>query len=170
VQAGNEAERSRVDWLGEFFTTLPEVGRALWSFMRGWAGVGIIIGSGAMMIGFSAAAFKLRDTYGWLSAIFGIMAATVAAWWAFGIIPSAWIYFADGQRDLMENAIIPGTFGTPRFMISTNFYQVFRDFVVIMETQIAMVVFAIAALRIQKRFPRALAEGEEARPQSGGYK
>jgi hypothetical protein len=98
------------------------------------------------------------------------MSATVAAWWAFGIIPSAWIYFADGQRDLMENTVIPGTLGTPRFMIATNFYQVFRDLVVIMETQIAMVVFAIIALQIQKRFPRALAEGEEARPQSGGYK
>ena len=170
MQAGNTAERSCVDWVGEFFSTLPEVARAFWEFMRGWAGVGIIVGSGAIMIGGSFAAYKLRDTYGWLAAIFGMMAATVAAWWAFGIIPSAWIYFADGQRDLMENAVIPGTLGTEQYMVATNFYQVFRDLVVVMETQIAMVVFAIAALRIQKRFPRALAEGEEARPQSGGYK
>jgi hypothetical protein len=159
-----------VEWVGEFFSTLPQVGSALWAFMRGWVGVAIIIGSGAMMIGFGLAAVILRDKFGWLSAIFGMMSATVAAWWAFGIIPSAWIYFADGQRDLMENTVIPGTLGTPRFMIATNFYQVFRDLVVIMETQIAMVVFAIIALQIQKRFPRALAEGEEARPQSGGYK
>ena len=159
-----------MDWVGEFFRTLPAVGAALWDFMRGWVGVAIIMGSGAMMIGFSLIAMKLRDTYGWLSSIFGMMAATVAAWWAFGIIPSAWIYFADGQRDLMENTVIPGTLGTPRFMISTNFYQVFRDNVVMAETTIAMVAFAVLALQIQKRFPRALAEGEEARPQSGGYK
>ena len=159
-----------MEWVGEFFGTLPEVGRQLWIFMRGFAGVAIILGSGAMMIGFSLAAVKLRDTYGWLAAIFGMMAATVAAWWAFGIIPSAWIYFADGQRDLMENTVIPGTLGIGRFQVASNFYQVFRDLVVVMETQIAMVVFAILALRIQKRFPRALAEGEEARPQSGGYK
>ena len=170
MQAGNEAERSCVDWVGEFFTTLPEVGRALWGFMRGWAGVAIIVGSGAMMIGFSAAAFKLRDTYGWLSAIFGIMAATVAAWWAFGIIPSAWIYFADGQRDLMENQVIPGSIAFGDFVVMSNFYQVFRDIVVVIENSIAVVVFAIAALWIQKRDPRALAEGEDARPQSGGYK
>ena len=159
-----------MEWVGEFFSTLPAVGTALWAFMRGWVGVAIIVGSGAMMIGFGLAALILRDKFGWLSAIFGMMSATVAAWWAFGIIPSAWIYFADGQRDLMENTVIPATFGTPRFMIATNFYQVFRDLVVIMETQIAMVAFAIIALQIQKRFPRALAEGEEARPQSGGYK
>ena len=159
-----------MEWVGEFFSTLPEVGSALWAFMRGWVGVAIIVGSGAMMIGFGLAAVILRDKFGWLSAIFGMMSATVAAWWAFGIIPSAWIYFADGQRDLMENAVIPGTLGTPRFMLATNFYQVFRDLVVVMETQIAMVAFAVIALQIQKRFPRALAEGEEARPQSGGYK
>ena len=159
-----------MEWVGEFFRTLPLVGAALWDFMRGWAGVAIIIGSGAMMIGFGLAAFKLRDTYGWLSAIFGMMSATVAAWWAFGIIPSAWIYFADGQRDLMENTVIPGTFGIGRFQMAENFYQVFRDMVVMGETTVAMIVFAVLALQIQKRFPRALAEGEEARPQSGGYK
>ncbi len=159
-----------MEWVGEFFRTLPEVGSALWTFMRGWVGVAIIIGSGAMMIGFSVLAFLLRETFGWLSAIFGMMAATVAAWWAFGIIPSAWIYFADANRDLMENTVIPGTLGIGRFQVASNFYQVFRDLVVIGETQIAMVVFAILALQIQKRFPRALAEGEEPRPQSGGYK
>ncbi len=156
--------------LGVFFGTLDEVAKALWVFMRGWVGVAIIIGSGAMMVLFAGAAVKLRDTYGWLSAIFGMMAATVAAWWAFGIIPSAWIYFADGQRDLMEGTVIAKTLGTGRFVVATNFYEVFRDMVVMGETTIAMVVFAIAALQIQKRFPRALAEGEEARPQSGGYK
>jgi hypothetical protein len=159
-----------MDWVGEFFRTLPTVASELWEFMRGWAGVAIIMGSGAMMIGFALIALKLRDTYGWLSSIFGIMAATVAAWWAFGIIPSAWIYFADGQRDLLENTVIPGTFGVGRFQLASNFYQVFRDMVVMGETTIAMLVFAVLALQIQKRYPRALAEGEEARPQSGGYK
>jgi hypothetical protein len=159
-----------MEWVGEFFSTLPAVFRALWEFMDGWMGVATIIGSGAMIIGFALAAMLLRDRFGWLSAIFGMMSATVAAWWAFAIIPSAWIYFADGQRDLLENTIIPGTLGIGRFQMASNFYQVFRDIVVMAETNIAMVAFAVAALQIQKRFPKALAEGEEARPQSGGYK
>ena len=159
-----------MDWVGEFFRTLPDVFSAMWTFMRGLEGVAIIVGSGVMMIGFAAIAIKLRDTYGWVSAIFGMMSAQVAAWWAFGIIPSAWIYFADGQRDLMIDTVIPGTLGVGRYQIASNFYEVFRDSVVMGETTIAMVLFAVAALRIQKRFPRSLAEGEEARPQSGGYK
>ena len=164
-----------MEWVGEFFGTLDDVGRAMWTFLgenrsSPWEGVATIIGSGALMIAFALAAFKLRDAYGWLSSIFGMMSATIAAWWAFGIIPSAWIYFADGQRDLMENTVIPETLGVGRFVVSTNFYQVFRDSVVMGETTIAMIAFAVLALKIQKRFPRALAEGEEARPQSGGYK
>lgn len=159
-----------MEWVGEFFRTLPTVFSALWEFMRGWAGVAIIIGSGAMIVGFALVSMILRDRFGWLAAIFGMMSATVAAWWAFGILPSAWIYFADGQRDLLENTVIPGTLGVGRFQMASNFYQVFRDLVVIIETNIAMVAFAVAALQIQKRFPKALAEGEDARPQSGGYK
>lgn len=164
-----------MEWVGEFFTTLDDVAKELWRFLgesrsSPWEGLATIIGSGALMVLFAGAAVKLRDIYGWLSAIFGIMSATIAAWWAFGIIPSAWIYFADGQRDLMENTVVPGTLGPEGYIISDNFYQVFRDLVVVTETQVAMVAFAIIALQIQKRFPRALAEGEEARPQSGGYK
>ena len=158
-------------WVGVFFWTLDDVVKALWQFMRGWTGVLIIVGSGAMMVGFAGAALLLRNTFGWLSAIFGMMSATVAAWWAFGIIPSAWIYFADGQRDLMEGTVIAKELGlAPNYIVAANFYEVFRDSVVMGETTIAMIAFAIIALRIQARFPRALAEGEEPRPQSGGYK
>lgn len=164
-----------MEWVGEFFSTLPKVGGAMWTFLgesrdSPWEGVATIIGSGALMVIFAVVAFKLRDAYGWLSSIFGMMSATIAAWWAFGIIPSAWVYFADGQQDLMEDTVIPGTLAIGNLEIASNFYQVFRDMVVMGETTIAMVAFAVLALQIQKRFPRALAEGEEARPQSGGYK
>lgn len=159
-----------MSWLGEFFAALPAVGQALWTFARGWAGIAITLGSGAMIGGLLLLAVMLRDRMGWLSSIFGVMAATVAAFWAFGILPSAWIYFADGQRDLLEDTVIPGTLGIGDAVIAANFYQVFRDSVVMAETTIAMVAFVVIALAVQKRYPGALAEGEESRPQSGGYK
>ncbi|MGH8873121.1 MAG: hypothetical protein ACRDWS_14255, partial [Acidimicrobiia bacterium] len=137
---------------------------------RGWAGVAITLGSIVLLAGFAFAAKTLRDTFGWLAAIFGMMAATIAAFWAFGILPSAWVYFADGQRDLMEGVVIPEALGVGDNVMSANFYQVFRDVVVMIETTIAMGAFAVVALAVQKRYPRALAEGEESRPQSGGYK
>jgi Zn-dependent protease with chaperone function len=159
-----------LSWLGEFFSTLPDVFVALWTFGRGWTGVLVTIGSIVLTALFCLIAIRLRDEQGWLSAIFGMMAATIAAWWAFGILPSAWIYFADGQRDLMENQVIPGALVINGFTVMGNFYQVFRDIIVVIENTVAVVLFAMAALWIQKRYPRALAEGEEPRPQSGGYK
>jgi hypothetical protein len=161
--------------VGEFFSTIPEVFSGLWEFLgesRGspWQGVAVIIGSGILLAVCLGAAMKLRDSFGWTSAIFGMMGATIAAWWLFGVIPSAWIYFADGQRDLMEGTIIPGEVGFGTRVIASNFYQVFRDLVATVIYGIALGVFVIAAIWIQKHFPKALAEGEEPRPQSGGYK
>ena len=159
-----------MSWLGEFFGALPDVARALWVFGRGWAGVAISAGSVLLVAALLFGAKTLRDTHGWVAAILGMMAATVAAWWAFGILPSAWIYFLDGQRDLMEGVVIPEALGFGGRVVAANFYQVFRDSIVMVETTVAMIAFAVLAVAVQKRYPRALADGEEARPQSGGYK
>lgn len=148
-----------------FFTALREAAVAAWQFGGGWRAVAVSVGSVVMVAGFCFAAYRLRATSGWLSAIFGMMAATVAMWWAFGILPSAWVYYADGQRDLLGGTVIPESLPA-----MANFYTIFRDAVVAGETGIALLGVAVIALWVQKRFPRALAEGEESRPQSGGYK
>ena len=51
-----------------------------------------------------------------------------------------------------------------------NFYQVFRDSIVMAETTVAMIAMGAVALWVQKKYPRGLAEGEEKGPSSGGYK
>jgi hypothetical protein len=157
----------QVDWsfVGEFFRALPAVFVALWEFIAGWRGVGVMIGSGVLTVAFAGAALRLRESSGWLSAIMGMMATTIVMWWLFGIIPSAWVYFADAERDLMGGTVIPEA-----LPLMSNFYNLFRDTVVVAETGIALLAFVVAALWIQKRYPRSLADGEEARPQSGGYK
>ncbi len=156
--------------MGAFFGALPDVVVALWEFGRGWAGIAITIGSILLTAALLFAARTLRDTHGWLASILGMMGATVAAWWAFGVLPSAWVYFADGQRDLLEGVVIPEAVGIGGRVMSANFYQVFRDVVVMAETTVAMLAFAVMAVAVQKRYPRALADGEQSRPQSGGYK
>ncbi len=154
-----------LSFVGEFFGALPDVFAALWEFIDGFRGVGVAVGSGALAVVFTFAALRLRDSSGWLSAIFGMMGLTVAMWWLFGIIPSAWVYFADGQRNLLGGTVIPEA-----LPLMDNFYNVFRDAVVLGETGIAILAFVVAGFWIQKRYPRSLADGEEARPQSGGYK
>lgn len=154
-----------MDAVGNFFTTIPDLIVALWRFGGGLRGVAVSAGSTILAVAFCFGALRLRDRSGWLSAIFGMMAATIALWWLFGILPSAWVYFADGQRELLGGTVIPNA-----LPLANNFYQVFRDLVVIGETTVAIMAFCFGMVWIQKRYPRALAEGEEARPQSGGYK
>jgi hypothetical protein len=152
-------------FVGEFFSGLVDAVVALWEFSGGIKAVLVTGVSIALGVGLTLGALRLRDRSGWLSSILGMMAASIALWWLFGILPSAWVYFADGERVNLAGRVIPDALP---FM--ANFYQVFRDLVVIGETTVAILAFALAASFIQKRYPRALAEGEEARPQSGGYK
>jgi uncharacterized membrane-anchored protein len=151
--------------VNEFFTTLPQAGAALWEFMDGFYGVVIFLGSVVLTAALLFVAKAWRDTHSWLSAIAGISAASVAFWWAFGILPSAFTYFMDSERDLLEGTLVPGALPA-----MDNFYQVFRDVVVVGMQTVFVVVFAIIMLRIQRRYPRSLAEGEEKSPATGGYR
>lgn len=154
-----------MDWVGDFFSALPQAARALWSFGDGWYGLAIMLGYLAFALLMTFLAFRLRPTRGWLSSIFGVMAITVAMFWGFGILPSAWVYFADGQAGLLAGTVIPSALPG-----ADNFYQVFRDSIAMGLTIMGIAAFCIAALAIQRRFPRGLSEGEESGPKTGGYK
>jgi hypothetical protein len=159
-----------VSWITEFFRTIPPALSALWVFGRGWAGVAVTAGSALAFVLFLLAAHRLRDTYGWVSALCGAMASFIAIWWALGVLPSAWVYFVDGSKNLLKDKMIPGQIVIGNFTVMSNFYSVVRDAVVAVEQVVALVGFAAAGLYVQKKYPRALVEGEETRPQSGGYK
>jgi len=154
-----------VNVIGEFFSAIPDLFSAVWDFIDGFRGIAIVVGSIVVTAACCAGALFLRERSGWLSAILGMMAGTVAMWWAFGILPSAWVYFSDQSQDLLGGRLIPN--GLP---FLDDFYTVFRDLVVVGETTVAVGATVVIAFLIQKRFPTALAEGEQARPQSGGYK
>jgi hypothetical protein len=151
--------------VNEFFTTLPEAGAALWDFMEGFYGIAILVGSIVLAALALFLAKTWRDTHSWLAAVAGITGASIAFWWAFGIIPSAFVYFMDGQRDLLEGTLVPG--GLPGM---DNFYEVARDATVVGMQTVLAVVFAVAMLRLQRRYPRSLADGEEKSPATGGYR
>ena len=157
-------------WVGEFFGAIPEVVRAMWNFADGLVGVGIMLGSAVIIAASLFLAQRTRDEHGWISAVFGTMAATVAAFWLFGILPSAWVYFADSTRELLTDTVIPSRIAIGETVVMGNFYQVFRDSIVMAETTVAMIAMGVVALWVQKKYPRGLAEGEEKGPSSGGYK
>lgn len=154
-----------MEFISQFFGTLPEAGRALWEFAEGFYGLAITAISVGLAAALLFAALTLRDTHQWLSATFGVMAGFIGFWWAFGILPSALIYYLDGNRDLLEGTVFPGA-----LPLMDNAYQVVRDILVVGETTLAVIAFSLLAAAIQRRYPRTLAEGEERGPTSGGYK
>ncbi len=156
--------------IGEFFRTLPAALSALWDFGDGFFGVILMVVSGAMIALFAGLAYRLRETQGWLSSLFGSMAVLLGLWWTLGIIPSAWIYFADSQKDLLADSIIPSQIIIGPLGVATNFYNVFRDSIVMIEATVVLAAGAWLIFALQKRLPGGLAEGEERGPTTGGYK
>jgi uncharacterized membrane protein (Fun14 family) len=156
--------------IGEFFAGLPDAIVALWDFGDGFVGLLLMVVSIGMVIGFAAAAYILRGRQGWLSALFGSMAVLLGLWWTLGIIPSAWVYFADSQKELLADTIIPSQIVIGDLEVATNFYDVFRDSIVMIEATVVLALGAWLIFAIQKRFPGGLAEGEEKGPTTGGYK
>lgn len=169
------------EWFGGFFETLPAALEALWEFGdpsslgQGWWGLVILAIWGIFLT--AVPLFIARRTYGereWVSATMGVVAALSVGWWVYGILPSAWIYYLDSSQEILEGSVIPASVGYTfangyRLSLMNDFYLVVRDSVVVLWHLIAFVFTFWAALRIQDRYPRGLAEGET-KPEAGGYR
>lgn len=173
---------SVLEWFGGFFSALPDALRALYEFGdpqglgQGWWGILILAiwGIGLVAIPLALA----RHWYGkreWASATMGVIAGLAVLWWIFGILPSAWVVYVDSNKELLSDAIIPTSltlpnpFGTGRLDIASNLYNVIRDLVVVLEHGVALVATVWAALKIQEKYPKTLASGED-KPGAGGYR
>lgn len=169
-----------LSWFGEFFGAIPEAIKGLYLFGdpsgvgNGWWGFVILAVWGVFLIGLPL--FVAKRFYGerdWVSATMGCIGGLGILWWVFGILPSAWIYYVDSNKEVLIGRIIPATagltFGEYRIDIASNLYTVIRDLVVVVEHLVAFVFTFYAALKIQARYPRTLAPGE-VRPDAGGYK
>lgn len=168
-------------WFGEFFSTIPDALYALWQFGdpsgigQGWWGLVILVIWGVFLTAIPLLIAK--RTYGeheWVSATMGVVAGLSIFWWVYGILPSAWIYYLDSNSEILQGTIIPASVGITfpsgyRLDIASNFYQVVRDLVVVIQHGVAFVLTFWLALRLQKRYPKTLVPGE-VKPDAGGYK
>lgn len=180
-----------LSWFAEFFRTLPAVGEALWEFGdpsgrgQGWWGIAILLIWGVGLVGvplmIAKRTYQERE---WVSATMGVIAALAVAWWVYGILPSAWVYFVDSNQEILEGTIIPASAGITgpiavfgqtlvpdgyRLALADDLYTVVRDLVVVVQHLVAFGLTFWAAMRIQDRLPKTLASGET-RSESGGYK
>ncbi len=160
-----------LSWFGDFFSTLPDVGRAVYQFGdpngvgSGWWGF-LILGIWAVFLIAVplGLAYRLREDHGWISATLGVIGGLAILWWALGIIPSAIIYFIDSNKELLAGPIIPATagfsIGTYRVDLASNLYDVIRDITVVTINMVVVALTLFAALRIQRRFPKTIEPGE----------
>ena len=164
-----------LSWFGDFFGALPDAGRALWQLGdpngggEGWWGIVIAMIWGVLLTAVPVAIARM--THGkreWVSATMGVIAATSVCWWLYGILPSAWLYYVDSNKEILEDVVIPTSLSIGSQTIASNFYDVIRDLVVVVQHLLALGITFWAAIAIQKKFPRGLAPGEEKR-EAGGY-
>jgi hypothetical protein len=101
----------------------------------------------------------------WIALTLVTMAIWVALFVAMAVIPSFWIYFADGTLKWT------GTFEVPLgFRTLTLQMEAIRDVVVLVIYGVAMGAAVLAIYLYNKRNAKTLPSGEEKREATGGYK
>ncbi|MTV24418.1 hypothetical protein FTX61_03150 [Nitriliruptoraceae bacterium ZYF776] len=169
-----------MEWFGEFFRAMPDVGRAFYQFFdpaslgRGWVG-GLItlLWIGPLMVLPALAAKHFYGKREWMSATFGCIAAGSFLWWITGVIPHMWIQFVESNENILAGVVIPESFGFTvngtRIDVASNLYAVISDSVVAVLMIASIVLGLWMVLRMQKQYPKTLAAGET-KPEAGGYK
>jgi NADH:ubiquinone oxidoreductase subunit K len=114
----------------------------------------------ALAVGLLVAAFRSKNE--WVRAGLGVMGVAIISWHVLAILPSWWLYYADGVLGWGGNGC------TKLDMICLK--QIGKDMVVVGENAVGLGALVVAFLMYQKKFPKQLAPGEPKREATGGYK
>lgn len=107
-----------------------------------------------------AAAYKTKSE--WVKASLASLALAIVGWRLLAVIPSWWLYFAEGNLKW-------GGQGCIQLDVSC-LKQAVKDTVVVIENAVALGAFIVAFGLYQKKFPRQLGSGESKLEATGGYK
>jgi hypothetical protein len=177
LTVGDEVAVTLLNWIVDFFRAMPEVFRALYfhgdptGAGQGWWGFVILFIWAVFFTAIPLAiAKRFHGEREWMTATMASVAVLSISWWVFGIIPSATVYFFDGNAAVLADRVIPTSFAPFGIPIATDLYHVIRDSVVMGSQMFALVGLAVAAFAVQKRYPRTLEADEPRRESSGGYR
>ena len=101
----------------------------------------------------------------WIKITLITMGLWVALFITMAVIPSYWLYFADGTLKWTGRFTVPYGFGELDLP-----QQALRDVIVVIWYGLALGAFGVGVLLYNKRNPRTLPSGEEKREATGGYK
>ena len=101
----------------------------------------------------------------WVRLVLITMAIWVLLFVTMAVIPSFWLYFADGTLKWTGKFTVP--YGLGELVLPM---QMVRDVIVVLWYGLALTGFGLAVRAYNKRNPRTLPSGEEKREATGGYK
>jgi hypothetical protein len=101
----------------------------------------------------------------WVALTLVMMGIWVALFITMAVIPSYWLYFADGTLKWTGKFEVP--LGVRTLTLPM---QAVRDVVVVVWYGLVLVAAGLAVRRYNKRNPKVLPSGEEKREVTGGYK
>ena len=101
----------------------------------------------------------------WIKLTLITMGIWVAMFVTMAVIPSYWLYFADGTLKWTGRFTVPYGFGELDLP-----QQTIRDVIVVVWYGLALTAFGVGVHLYNKRHPRTLPSGEEKREATGGYK
>ena len=107
-----------------------------------------------------AAAYRAKSE--WVKAGLATLGLAILAWHILAILPSWWLYYADGVLGWGGNGCTK--------IDASCLKQSARDIIVVGENAVGLGAFVVGFLVWQKKFPKQLAPGEPKREMTGGYK
>jgi hypothetical protein len=101
----------------------------------------------------------------WVKLVLVTMGIWIALFVSMAVIPSYWLYFADGTLKWTGKFEVPLGFRTLTLPM-----QAVRDVVVVVWYGVALVAAGLAVRAYNQRNPKVLPSGEEKREATGGYR
>ena len=101
----------------------------------------------------------------WVKLMLITMGIWVAMFVTLAVIPSYWLYFADGTLKWTGKFTIP--YGLGEIVLPQ---QALRDVIVVLWYGLVLAGFGLAIRAYNQRNPKTLPTGEEKREATGGYK
>ena len=101
----------------------------------------------------------------WVKLVLLTMAIWLLLFVTMAVIPSFWLYFADGTLKWTGKFTVP--YGLGELVLPM---QAVRDVIVVLWYGVVLAAFGLAIRAYNKRNPRTLPAGEEKREATGGYK
>jgi hypothetical protein len=138
--------------------TAPSLGLVFNSISPFW----LLLEGAYIVVAFALLGAAFRAKTEWTRAALGALGMAILAWHILAILPSWWLYYADGVLGWGGNGC------TKLDMVCLK--QAAKDTVVVMENAVGLGAFVVGLLMFQKKFPKQLAAGEPKREMTGGYK